>query len=298
MGPTQSISTQTAGAHAAGNISLGNVSVATGRYDTLTANKSNVARENGDGKPGKALRQRLRAGGLKRGRDADNGERGGEVRGKGGACRHRAEHGGEQGDRSRIPRRRRPRGSSGPRGRRRMRKATPRSWACRAPPGRKRISRPCSRRPRDSRRSSASPARSRLRWSWDTAMVYEAGARAGTSVGLPGGGSGGPSLGAGIKARGKRETDVGASERYEEAREFASSSNSRVNFSRAFSELEGAVTSKQAQGSLQFTARDSEEARAELRSARSSLQGLFLPPGKSQGVFGSALGGKFLRRGS
>ena len=111
-----------------------------------------------------------------------------------------------------------------------------------------------------------------LKMSWDTAMVYEAGARAGTSVGLPGGGSGGPSLGAGIKARGKRETDVGASERYEEAREFASSSNSRVSFSRAFSELEGAVTSKQAQGSLQFTARDSEEARAELRSARSSLQ--------------------------
>ncbi len=45
MGPTQSISTQTAGAHAAGNISLGNVSVATGRYDTVTANKSDVARE-------------------------------------------------------------------------------------------------------------------------------------------------------------------------------------------------------------------------------------------------------------
>ena len=45
MGPTQSISTHTAGAHAAGNISLGNVSVATGRYDTVAANKSDVARE-------------------------------------------------------------------------------------------------------------------------------------------------------------------------------------------------------------------------------------------------------------
>ena len=111
-----------------------------------------------------------------------------------------------------------------------------------------------------------------LKMSWDTAMVYEAGARAGTSVGLPGGGSGGPSVGAGIKARGRRETDIGASERYEEAREFASSSNSRVNFSRAFSELESAFTSKQAQESLQFTARDSDEARAELHSARSSLQ--------------------------
>ena len=45
MGPTQSLSTQSAGAYAAGNVSLGNVSVATGRYDSVTANKSDVARE-------------------------------------------------------------------------------------------------------------------------------------------------------------------------------------------------------------------------------------------------------------
>lgn len=111
-----------------------------------------------------------------------------------------------------------------------------------------------------------------LKMSWDTAMMYEAGAKAGTSVGLPGVGSVGPSAGAGIRARGVRETDASAGERYEEAREFASSSNSRVNFSTAFSELESTLSSKEARESLQFTARDSEEARAELHSARSSLR--------------------------
>jgi hypothetical protein len=85
-------------------------------------------------------------------------------------------------------------------------------------------------------------------------------------------GLGGPSVGAGIKARGARKTDTSAAERYEEAREFASSSNSRVNFSTAFSELESTLSSKEARESLQFTARDSEEARAELRSAKSSLR--------------------------
>ena len=57
-----------------------------------------------------------------------------------------------------------------------------------------------------------------------------------------------------------------------EAREFASSSNSKVVFANALSELESALTSKEARESLQFTARDSEEARAELHSARSSLR--------------------------
>ena len=103
-------------------------------------------------------------------------------------------------------------------------------------------------------------------------MVYEAGARAGISAGPGGGGLGGASVGAGIKARGARKTDSSAAERYEEAREYASSANSRVNFSTAFSELESTLSSKEARESLQFTARDSEEARAELRSAKSSLR--------------------------
>ncbi len=111
-----------------------------------------------------------------------------------------------------------------------------------------------------------------LEMSWATAMVYEAGGKAGVSVGIPGGDSAKISGGAGIKARGARKTDTSAGERYEQAQEFASSENSKVNFHTAFSELESTLTSREAAESLQFTARDSQEARAELRSAKSSLR--------------------------
>ncbi len=271
MGPTQSISTQTAGAYAAGNISLGNVSVATGRYDTVTANKSDVARETTTGNLARRYEDiyeqpASRVGGMRvtgsEGiRFAAREELSDTVR--------NMEASREAVTDSATAASARVFGGS--------RAATDeRSYSevlgLSGTTGEKRdLSTVLSTAEQLQSRFGLSRQES-LKMSWDTAMVYEAGAKAGTSVGLPGGGSGELSAGAGIRARGVRETDASAGERYEEAREFASSSNSGVNFSRAFSELESTLTSKQAQESLQFTARDSEEARAELHSARSSLK--------------------------
>ena len=271
MGPTQSISTHTAGAYAAGNISLGNVSVATGRYDTVTANKSDVARETITGDlarryEGVYEQPASRVGGMRvtgsEGvRFAAREELSDTVR--------NMEASREAVTDSATAVSARVFGAS--------RAATDeQSYSeilglSSATGEKKDLSTVLETAENLQKRFGLSRQES-LKMSWDTAMVYEAGAKTGTSVGLPGGGPGGPSLGAGIKARGVRETDASAAERYEEAREFASSSNSRVNFTKAFSELESTLTSKQAQESLQFTARDSEEARAELHSARSSLQ--------------------------
>ena len=271
MGPTQSISTHTAGAHAAGNISLGNVSVATGRYDTVTANKSDVARESVTGNLVRRYddvyeQEASRVGGMRvtgsEGiRFAAREELSDTVR--------NMETSREAVTDSATAASTRVFGAS--------RAATDEQsyseiLGLSGTTGEKRdLSTVLSTAEQLQRRFGLSRQES-LKMSWDTAMVYEAGAKAGTSVGLPGGGPGGPSLGAGIKARGVRETDASAAERYEEAREFASSSNSRVVFANALSELESALTSKQARESLQFTARDSEEARAELHSARSSLR--------------------------
>lgn len=271
MGPTQSISTHTAGAYAAGNISLGNVSVATGRYDTVTANKSDVARESVTGnlvrrydnvydQPASSVGG-MRITGQEGVRFAAKEELADTVR--------NMEASREAVTDSTAAASMRVVGAS-------HAAADERSYSevlglSNTTGERKNLATVLETAEGLQRRFGLSRQES-LKMSWDTAMIYEAGARAGTSAGIPGGGTGGPSLGAGIKARGVRETDASAAERYEEAREFASSSNSRVNFSRAFSELEGTLSSKEARESLQFTARDSEEARAELRSARSSLR--------------------------
>ena len=271
MGPTQSISTHTAGAYAAGNISLGNVSVATGRYDTVTANKSDVARETITGSlarryEGVYEQPASRVGGIR-------------VTGSEGV-RFAARE--ELADTARNMEASREavtdsataasaRVFGGSRAATDERSYSEALGLSSVTGEKKDLSTVLSTAEQLQRRFGLSRQES-LKMSWDTAMVYEAGARAGTSVGLPGGGPGGPSLRGGIKARGVRETDASAAERYEEAREFASSSNSRVVFANALSELESALTSKQSRESLQFTARDSEETRAELHSARSSLR--------------------------
>lgn len=271
MGPTQSISTHTAGAYAAGNISLGNVSVATGRYDTVTANKSDVARESVTGnltrryddvhdQPASSVGG-LRITGQEGVRFAAREELADTVR--------NMESSREAVTDSAAAASVRAFGAS-------QATAEGKSYSevlgLSSATGEKKDLATVLETAEGLQKRFGLSRQESLKMSWDTAMIYEAGAKAGTSVGLPGGVSGGPSLGAGIKARGVRETDASAGERYEEAREFASSSNSRVNFSRAFSELESTLTSKEARESLQFTASDSEEARAELRSARSSLR--------------------------
>ena len=271
MGPTQSISTHTAGAHAAGNISLGNVSVATGRYDTVTANKSDVARESVTGnlvrrydhvydQPASSVGG-MRVTGREGVRFAAKEELADTVRNME-ASREAVT------DQAAAASMRVVGASHAAADERSYSEALGLSSATGE---RKNLATVLETAEGLQRRFGLSRQES-LKMSWDTAMIYEGGARAGTSAGVPGGGPGGISLGAGIKARGVKETDTSAGERYEEAREFASSSNSRVNFSRAFSELESTLTSKEARESLQFTARDSEEARAELSSARSSLQ--------------------------
>ncbi len=271
MGPTQSISTQTAGAHAAGNISLGNVSVATGRYDTVTANKSDVARESVTGNLSRRYENvyeqpassvgGMRITGSEGVRFAAREELADTMR--------NMEASREAVTDSAAAASVRVVGAS-------RAAADQRSYSevlglSSTTGERKDLATVLETAEGLQRRFGLSRQES-LKMSWDTAMVYEAGARAGTSAGLVSGGLGGPSVGAGIKARGARKTDTSAAERYEEAREFASSSNSRVNFSTAFSELESTLASREARESLQFTAQDSEEARAELRSAKSSLR--------------------------
>ena len=268
MGPTQSISTQTAGAHAAGNISLGNVSVATGRYDTVTANKSDVARETITGNLSRRYENvydqpassvgGMRITGTEGVRFAAREELADTMR--------NMETSREAVTDSAAAASVRVVGAS-------HTAADERSYSevlgLSSATGEKKDLATVLETAESLQSRFGLSRQESLKMSWDTAMVYEAGAKAGTSAGLGGGGA---SVGAGIKARGARKTDSSAAERYEEAREFASSSNSRVNFSRAFSELESTLSSKEARESLQFTARDSEETRAELRSARSSLQ--------------------------
>ncbi|MDE0159219.1 MAG: conjugal transfer protein TraG N-terminal domain-containing protein [Candidatus Dadabacteria bacterium] len=271
MGPTQSISTQTAGAHAAGNISLGNVSVATGRYDTVTANKSDVARETVTGNLSRRYENvyeqpassvgGMRITGTEGVRFAAREELADTMRSM--------ETSREAVTDSAAAASVRVVGAS-------RAAADQRSYSevlgLSSTTGEKKDLATVLETAENLQRRFGLSRQESLKMSWDTAMVYEAGARAGTSSGLAGGGVGGPSISAGIKARGARKTDTSAAERYEEAQEFASSSNSRVNFSTAFSELESTLSSKEARESLQFTARDSEEARAELRSAKSSFR--------------------------
>ncbi len=271
MGPTQSISTQTAGAHAAGNISLGNVSVATGRYDTVTANKSDVARETVTGNLSRRYdnvyeQPASSVGGMRiTGREgirfAAKEELADTVR--------NMEASREAVTDSAAAASVRVVGAS-------HAAADERSYSevlgLSSTTGEKKDLATVLGTAENLQRRFGLSRQESLKMSWDTAMVYEAGARAGTSAGLAGGGPVRASAGVGIKARGARKTDASAAERYEEAREYASSSNSRVNFSTAFSELESTLSSKEARESLQFTARDSQEARAELHSARSSLQ--------------------------
>lgn len=271
MGPTQSISTQTAGAHAAGNISLGNVSVATGRYDTVTANKSNVARETVTGslsrrydnvheQPASSVGG-MRITGTQGVRFAAREELADTMRNME-ASREAVTDSAAAASVRMV-------GAS-------RAAADERSYSevlgFSSATGEKKDLATVLETAEGLQRRFGLSRQESLKMSWDTAMVYEAGAQAGASAGIAGGGLGRASVGTGIKARGARKTDTSAAERYEEAREFASSSNSRVNFSTAFSELESTLSSKEARESLQFTARDSEETRAELRSARSSLR--------------------------
>ncbi len=271
MGPTQSISTQTAGAHAAGNISLGNVSVATGRYDTVTANKSNVARETVTGslsrrydnvheQPASSVGG-MRITGTQGVRFAAREELADTMRNME-ASREAVTDSAAAASVRMV-------GAS-------RAAADERSYSevlgLSSATGEKKDLATVLETAEGLQRRFGLSRQESLKMSWDTAMVYEAGAQVGASAGIAGGGLGRASVGAGIKARGARKTDTSAAERYEEAREFASSSNSRVNFSTAFSELESTLSSKEARESLQFTARDSEETRAELRSARSSLR--------------------------
>ena len=271
MGPTQSISTQTAGAHAAGNISLGNVSVATGRYDTVTANKSDVARESVTGNLSRRYENVYEQPASSVGGMRITGSEGVRFAAKEELAdtMRNMEASREAVTDSAATASVRVVGAS-------RAAADERSYSevlgLSSATGEKKDLATVLETAEGLQRRFGLSRQESLKMSWDTAMVYEAGARAGTSSGLPGGGLGGSSVGAGIKARGARKTDTSAAERYEEAREFASSSNSRVNFSTAFSELETTLSSKEARESLQFTARDSEEARAELHSAKSSLR--------------------------
>ena len=115
-----------------------------------------------------------------------------------------------------------------------------------------------------------------LKMSWDTAAVYELGGKIGTPGLGPAAGAGeafgGASFGGGAKLRGVSETGRSAGESYQEALEFAAESNSGVSFGEAFSQLDRALGSKDVRERLSMTARDTEEARASLSSARSSLR--------------------------
>ena len=271
MGPTQSISTQTAGAHAAGNISLGNVSVATGRYDTVTANKSDVARETVTGSLSRRYdnvyeQPASSVGGMRI--TGTEGVRFAAREELADTMRNMETSREAVADSAAAASVRVVGASRAAAGERSYSEVLGLSSAT----GEKKDLATVLETAESLQSKFGLSRQESLKMSWDTAMVYEAGARAGASAGIAGGGPGRASVGAGVKARGARKTDTSAAERYEEAREFASSSNSRVNFSTAFSELESTLSSKEARERLQFTARDSEEARAELRSARSSLR--------------------------
>ena len=271
MGPTQSISTHTAGAYAAGNISLGNVSVATGRYDTVTANKSDVARESVTGNLVRRYDQVYDQPASSVGGIRITGQEGVRF-----AAKEELADTARNMETSREAVTDQASAASvrvfGTSQTATDEKSYSQILGTSSMTGEKKDLATVLETAENLQEKFGLSRQESLKMSWDTAMVYEAGAKAGTSVGLPGGGSVSTSIGGGVKARGKRETDTSATERYDEAREFASSSNSRVSFSKALSELESTLTSNQAQESLQFTARDSEEARAELHSARSSFR--------------------------
>ena len=269
MGPTQSISTQTAGAHAAGNISLGNVSAATGRYDTVAANKSDVAQETITGsrarhyggvyeQPASSVGG-IRITGSEGMRFAAREELSDTVRNME-ASREAVTDAAASASVRMVGA---SQAASDERG-------YSEALGISSSTGEKKDLATVLETAESLQTRFGLSRQESLKMSWDTAMVYEAGGRAGTSSG--GAGPARASLAVGVKARGARKTDTSAGERYEEAREYASSSNSRVNFQRAFSELETALTSQEAVESLRFTSRDSEETRAELRSARSSLR--------------------------
>ena len=275
MGPTQSISTQTAGAHAAGNISLGNVSVNSGRYDTLTANKWNVARESVTGNLTRRYeniyaQEASNVGGIR-------------ITGREGvafAAREELSDTMKNMEASRDAVSDSTAAASGRIFGTSKVATDDRSYSeilgLSSESGHKKDLSTVLQTAENLQKKFGLSQEESLRMSWDTAMVYDLGGKIGSHGNASGGGLNGMfkgfSIGGGIKARGVSETDRGVAERYEEAREFASSSNSQVNFSNAFSELESVLSSKQIQENLRLSAQDTEEARAELVSAKGSLR--------------------------
>jgi len=271
MGPTQSTSIQAAGSHATGNISLGNVSVATGRYDSVSANKFDVARETVTGNFTRRYDDVYEHGASRVGGIRVTGEEGIRFAAKEELADtvRNMESSRETVTDSAAAASARMVGASRAA---QDEKSYSETLGLSTSTGEKKDLATVFETAENLQKKFGLSSHESLKMSWDTAMVYEAGSKVEGSVALPGGGSLGPSVGGGIKARGASKTDTSAGERYEEAREFALSSNSRVNFSKAFSELESTLTSRQATESLRFTAQDSEEARAEIRSAKSSFQ--------------------------
>ncbi len=273
MGPTQSISTQTAGSHATGNISLGNVSVGTGRYDTLTAHKSDTARET---VTGNAVRRYENV----YSQEASNvgGIRITGAEGVRYAAREELADTQKNMETSRSTVTESAAAASG-------RILTSQNESSRGRTYSEMFG--ASTQTSESKNLSTVletaqaleekfglTQQESLRMSWDTAMVYDMGAKVGASGNFLGGvGSvGGTSFGGGIKGRAVQGTDRVAGQSWNEAQEFALSANSKVNFTQAISELETAFNSKETRDNVQLSAQDTEQGRAEIVQAKSSLQ--------------------------
>ena len=270
MGPTQTLSTQSAGAYAAGNVSLGNVSVATGRYDTVTANKSDVARESITGnltrryddvhsRPASsvggvritgregvrfAAREELAdtARNMEASREAFSESASAALSGVFGSSRAAG------GDRSYSE-----------------------TLGLSSDTAEKKDLFTVLSTAEHLREKFGLSSQEALKMSWDTSMVYEAGAKAGVRTGLSESPLG-VSVGAGARARGVRGTDRSAGERYDEALEYATEANSRVSFGEAFSQLDRTLSSREVRESLRMSSQETERTEASLSSAKSSLR--------------------------
>ncbi len=272
MGPTQSVSTQTAGAHATGNISLGNVSVATGRYDTLTAHKSDTARETVTGNAVRRYDNVYTSEASSVGGIRITGSEGVRY-----AAREELADTRKNMETSRSAVTESAASASG-------RIFTAQSGSSRGRTYSEMLGSSSQTSESSNLATVLETARAleekfglsrqeSLRMSWDTATVYDMGAKVGASGNSLGGVNlGAGSFGAGVRGRAVRGTDRTAGESWNEAREFAESANSKVNFTRALSELETAFDSKETRDSLQLSEQDTEQVRAELVHAENSLK--------------------------
>ena len=270
MGPTQTLSTQSAGAWAAGNVSLGNVSVGAGTYDSVTANKSNVARETVTGnltrryedvysRPASSVAG-MRITGAEGVRFAAREELADTAR--------EMEASREAFSESASAALSRVFGSS-------RAASGERSYSemlgLSGETAEKKDLSTVLRTAENLQEKFGLSRQEALRMSWDTSMVYELGGKLGARGGL----SAAPwdvSAGGGARARGVRGTDRSAGERYEEAVEYAAASNSQVSFGEAFSQLDRALDSRQVRENLRMTSREAEQVSANLSSAGKSLR--------------------------